>query len=79
MVEATATISAYLEDIEQLTTQEQLQIAQRILANLSKQLEPLAEEPLPSLLGIWQGFSVTEEDIAEARDEMWHNFGERDL
>lgn len=76
-MEATATVGEYIEDIERLTAQEQLLLAQRILANLSKQLEDRAEEPLQSLLGIWQGFSVTDEDITEMRSEMWHNFGDR--
>jgi hypothetical protein len=35
-----------------------------------------AKKPLRSLLGLWSDlhFHVTEEDIAEARREMWGNF-----
>ena len=35
-----------------------------------------AKKPLRSLLGLWAdlNFHVTEEDIAEARREMWGNF-----
>ena len=29
--------------------------------------------------GIWEGHEITEEDIAEARQELWGNFGNRDL
>jgi EAL domain-containing protein (putative c-di-GMP-specific phosphodiesterase class I) len=34
------------------------------------------KKPLKSLLGLWKdlNFHVTEEDIAEARREMWGNF-----
>ncbi|MBS1839239.1 MAG: hypothetical protein JSS69_08935 [Acidobacteria bacterium] len=34
------------------------------------------QKPLRSLLGLWSdlNFHVTEEDIAEARREMWGNF-----
>jgi hypothetical protein len=34
------------------------------------------KKPLRSLRGLWAdlGFHVTEEDIAEARREMWGNF-----
>jgi hypothetical protein len=34
------------------------------------------KKPLKSLLGLWAdlNFHVTEEDIAEARREMWGNF-----
>jgi hypothetical protein len=35
-----------------------------------------AKKPLRSLRGLWAGLSIriTEEDIAEARREMWANF-----
>jgi hypothetical protein len=35
-----------------------------------------ARKPRRSLLGLWAdlGFHVTEEDLAEARREMWGNF-----
>ncbi|MFZ0582087.1 MAG: DUF2281 domain-containing protein [Candidatus Acidiferrales bacterium] len=35
-----------------------------------------SRKPLRSLRGLWKGFDIhiTEEDIAEARREMWGNF-----
>ncbi len=38
-------------------------------------------EPLESAWGLWKDFgvSVTEEDIAEARREMWGNFPRGDI
>ncbi|HEY83746.1 MAG TPA: hypothetical protein G4N96_01345 [Chloroflexi bacterium] len=39
--------------------------------------EATQPQPLHSLLGLWQGFTISEEDITEARREMWGNFGER--
>lgn len=35
-----------------------------------------AKKPLRSLLGLWEDLNIhiTEEDIAEARREMWGNF-----
>jgi hypothetical protein len=32
-----------------------------------------------ALGGLWKGVTITEEDIAEARKEMWGKFGERDF
>ena len=29
--------------------------------------------------GIWQDYPIDEEDIANARQEMWSNFGRRDV
>ncbi|MCI0396821.1 MAG: DUF2281 domain-containing protein [Chloroflexi bacterium] len=38
---------------------------------------PTPYVPVP-LGGIWAGVTITDEDIAEARREMWANFGELD-
>ncbi len=32
-----------------------------------------------ALGGLWEGVTITDEDIAEVRREMWSNFGEREL
>ncbi len=44
------------------------------VASLKEQDGP--RKPLRSLRGLWAdlGFDITEEDIAEARREMWGNF-----
>jgi hypothetical protein len=47
-------------------------------ALLSELAEDSSEDIVPvSLKGIWAGVVITEADIAEARKEMWGNFGER--
>ena len=34
----------------------------------------------PVALGsLWEGITITDEDIAEARHEMWSSFGKREL
>jgi hypothetical protein len=69
-----------LQQVKQLPPCEQLLFAEQILAGLVHQMPAKqSPKPLKSLLGLWQGFTVTEEDIAEARREMWGNFGERDF
>ena len=32
-----------------------------------------------ALGGLWQGVTITDEDIDEVRREMWAGFGERDI
>jgi len=32
-----------------------------------------------ALGGLWEGVTITDDDIAEVRREMWDNFGEREL
>ena len=41
----------------------------------------LPKQPRRSLKGLWAdlGISITEEDIAEARREMWGNFPREDI
>lgn len=69
-----------LHQVKQLPPREQLLFAEQILAGLVHQMPPQQPpKPLKPLLGLWQGFTVTEDDIAEARREMWGNFGERDF
>lgn len=70
-----------LQQVKQLPPREQLLFAEQILAGLVQQMPIKQQQPKPlqSLLGLWEGFTVTEEDIAEARREMWGNFGERDF
>lgn len=32
-----------------------------------------------SLGGLWEGVTITDEDISQVRREMWSSFGEREL
>ena len=78
-----------LQWVSQLPVQEQVQVAEKILSNVSKGLmTKMSASPKKkpirrrrSLYGAWKdfGFTITDEDIAEARKEMWSNFGEREI
>ncbi|MBI4630312.1 MAG: hypothetical protein HY740_01060 [Chloroflexi bacterium] len=78
-----------LQWVSQLPVQEQVQVAEKILSNVSKGLmTKMSTSPKKkpirrrrSLYGVWKdlGFTITDEDIAEARKEMWSNFGEREI
>jgi hypothetical protein len=50
--------------------QEVLEFAESLTEN------PAGRKPLRGAAGLWagMGFEITEEDIAEARKEMWGNF-----
>ena len=41
--------------------------------------EPTAPTPRKSLRGLWRGLDITEEEIAEARREMWSNLPREDI
>jgi hypothetical protein len=68
-----------------VTREELLNLIRRLpedqLSKAGALLRPLEEhgppyKPVP-LGGILKGYEITEADIAEARKEMWGNFGER--
>jgi len=79
MIQPNVTPTELFGIVKQLSLREQLELVEQILATLRSQLPatPLAKQPLRSLLGLWQGFTITAEDIAEARREMWGNFGDQ--
>jgi len=46
----------------------------------SRVKQPASQERIVKLGGLWAGTpEITEEDIAEARHEMWGRFGEREV
>jgi hypothetical protein len=47
-------------------------------AELLHQLEDVSTAPVPVRLGgLWNGLTISEADIADARKEMWGKFGDR--
>ena len=83
MTEKTITHDEVIQLAIQLPWRERLRLIRQILAELDEQL-PLTDkgsEPLRSLYGLWQDYSIelTEQDIAQARREMWGRFAEREL
>jgi len=61
-----------LEKLRELPPQKQ----EEVLAFVSRLQEKSGTGPRRSLLGLWSdlGVKVSEEDIAEARREMWGSF-----
>jgi hypothetical protein len=75
------TVEMVVRQVNQLSLREQVQLVERILSGLAQQLPTTSalHKPLRSLYGLWQGFTVTEADITEARRELWGQFAERRL
>jgi Protein of unknown function (DUF2281) len=62
-----------LEKLRELPPERQEKVLQFVDSLREKNLSP---KPLRSLRGLWKAsnIDITEEDIAEARREMWGNF-----
>jgi len=66
--------------IDQLPLRERLHIVEHILDDLARQFPSEAKAtPLRSLYGLWRGFTITDEDITQARREMWGTLAEKEL
>jgi hypothetical protein len=61
-----------LEKLRELPLQKQ----EEVLAYISRLQEKTRRRPRRSLAGLWAdlGVNVSEEDICQARQEMWGNF-----
>ena len=61
-----------LEKLRELPLQKQ----EEVLAYISRLQEKTQQRPRRSLAGLWAdlGVNVSEEDISQARQEMWGNF-----
>lgn len=62
-----------------LSVRDKVRLIEFIAPQIERAIESESPKPLRSLYGLWRGFSITEEDIAKARHEMWGNFGEREI
>lgn len=61
-------------DLVRRIPDEKLPEAEAMLRKLLEDRPPFKPTPLG---GLWKGVTIAESDIAEARKEMWGNFGER--
>jgi hypothetical protein len=74
-----ATVDEVMELVEALSPLERVRLVERVMTTLEHELtrEDYAEKR--SLLGLWQGTAITEQDIDEARKDMWSTFPREDL
>ena len=73
------TLEEALELVKQLSPVDKVRLIERIVPDIERELVAARPTPRKSLRGLWQGLDITEEDIAEARREMWGNFPREDI
>lgn len=81
MAQDAATLKAEIVSALDLLPPENLRLLWKFVAFLrSRGEEPAPQGRIVKLGGLWAGTpEITEEDITEARREMWGHFGERDI
>jgi len=73
------TLENVLELVKHLSPVDKVRLIQGIVADLERELQATQSTPRKSLRGLWRGLDITEEDIAEARREMWGDFPREDI
>jgi len=69
-----------LNSARQLSASDKARLLEDISAALRRELtQATVQKPRQSLLGLWEGVSISEDDIDEARQEMWGNFPREDI
>jgi len=74
VTEQIVTLKDVLRLAKQLSAIDKVRLIEQIAPEIERDLQASQPEPRESLRGIWQGLDIADEDIAEARREMWGNF-----
>ena len=77
--QTSADLDAALTLVRQLSPLEKAQLIEQIVPDLQRALQSTPPAPRKSLRGLWRGQEITEQDIAQARREMWGNFPREDV
>jgi hypothetical protein len=72
-----------LDEIVQLTRQlsllDKVRLIEQLAPQIEQELKVVQPAELSPLRGLWKGVDISEEEIAEARREMWGNFPREDI
>ena len=78
-MESVVTLGEALDLVQQLSPVDTARLIERIVPDIKRELKAAQPTPRKSLRGLWRGLDITEEEIAEARREMWGNFPREDI
>ncbi|MBD1833715.1 hypothetical protein H6F61_13760 [Cyanobacteria bacterium FACHB-472] len=73
------TLEQVLNLAKQLSLVDKVSLNEQVARQIKRELQVAQPKPRKSLRGLWRGLDITEEDIAEARREMWGNFPREDI
>lgn len=74
-----SSLETLLNLTEGLSLIEKVRLIERVVPQIERELTVKAAGPRKSLRGLWKGLDITDEDIAEARREMWAGFPRKDV
>ena len=78
-MERVVTLEEALDLVKHLSPLDKARLIERIAPDIERELMVTRSTPRKSLRGLWRGLDITEEEIAEARREMWGSFPREDI
>lgn len=78
-MEEVVTLEEVLDLVKQLSPVDKVRLIERVAPEIEHELAFTTRTPRKSLRGLWRGLDISEEDIAEARREMWGSFPRGDI
>ena len=78
-MDSSVTLEEVLASVRQLSPVDKARLIERIVPDIERELKSARPAERESLRGLWRGLDITEEDIAEARREMWGSFPREDV
>jgi hypothetical protein len=73
------TLSRVLKLAKKLPLKDKIRLIEEIAPQIHRELDLINKNARRSLRGIWRGLDITDEDITNARREMWSDFPRQDI
>jgi predicted phage-related endonuclease len=73
------TLNEIVELTKQLSLLDKVRMVEEIDHQIEGELKAFQPRQRVTLRGLWKGLDITEEDIAEVRNEMWSDFPRKDV
>jgi hypothetical protein len=79
MMDQAITLEEVVNLAKQLSSIDKVRLIEQIVPEIERDLIKRQDTSRQSLRGLWQGVEITDEEIAEARAEMWVRFPREDI
>jgi hypothetical protein len=75
----TVTLEEILQLAKQLSPVDKVRLIEEITPQIKRELAKQEAKPRKSLRGLWRGLDITDNDMTEMRQEIWHDFPHEDI
>lgn len=75
----TVTLEEILQLAQQLSPVDKVRLIEEMTPQIKQELAKQEAVPRKSLRGLWRGLDITDNDMTEMRQEIWHDFPREDI